>query len=163
MLFLSRCCQAGGHSHGLSHGMVSWPLAWFSEGCMSAAVHDVLLSDTLIKIFGSSFAAIVTIEGSPEHVPFCFRVLSALQSAVYRACVHLHHEFLELIALDDAIAFAVDLVPRIVHFFLECFSVCGAAFFVRDAQRCLERLLCLSLSLSEGLLPLPDVVLQRCE
>ena len=98
MLFLSRCCQAGGHSHGLSHGMVSWPLAWFlvSEGCMSAAVHDVLLSDTLIEIFGSSFAAIVTIEGSPEHVPFSFRVFSALESTVYRALVHLHHELLLL-------------------------------------------------------------------
>ena len=131
---------------------------------MSAAVHDVLLSDTLILIFGSSFAAIVTIEGSPEHVPFCFRVLSALESTVYRALVHLHHELLELVALDDAIAVAVDLVPRIVHFFLERFSVRGAAFFVvRDAQRCLERLLCLFLSLGEGLLPLPDVVLQRRE
>ena len=135
-----------------------------SEGRVAAAVHDVFLGDTLVLILRGGLAPIVTIECCPYHVPLFLRVFAALKPAGQRALVHFCDERLELLAVDYTIAIAVDLVPRIVHLLLESFTVRNAAFFiVWDAQGRLEGLLGLLLGLSEGLLPVPDIVLQGLE
>ena len=129
---------------------------------MATDVHDVLFGNTLVVRLG--IAAVVAIEGGPEHVPLLLRIISALKSASNRALVHFTHEGLELFAVDYAVSVAVDLVPGIVDLLLESFSVGRSALlFVGDAQRCLERLLGLLLGICESFLPFPNVVLKRRE
>ena len=128
---------------------------------MATDVHDVLFGNTLIERLG--IAAIVAIEGGPEHVPLFLRIISALKSASNRALVHLTHEGLELFAIDYAVSVAVNLVPGIVDLLLESFSVFISALLFGDAQRCLELLLGLLLGICESFLPFPNVVLKRRE
>ena len=99
---------------------------------MATDVHDILIGNTLVVRLG--IATVVAIEGGPEHVPLLLRIISALKSASNRALVHLSHELLELIAVDNAVSLAVDIVPGIVDLLLESFSVGRSALlFVGDA------------------------------
>ena len=70
--------------------MVTWPvspaepMARFraSEGCMATDVHDILFGNTLVVRLG--IAAVVAIEGGPDHVPLLLRIISGLESATNR-------------------------------------------------------------------------------
>ena len=127
---------------------------------MLSNVIEILLGDALI--FRLRLATIVAIEGSPEHVPFCIRIISALLSEFHINFVYSDAEVLKLLAVNPFIA-ACDLVPRVVYFLLVSFSCFSAALFFGFAHLAHEIFMSLLLSIGEFLLPFPHVFLQCFE
>ena len=128
---------------------------------MFSNVVHILPSHALVERLG--FATIVAIKSSPDHVPFLLRVVSALKPASHIMIVYSDKVGLELFAVNNVIA-VCDLVPNVVYFLLVSFSGFFAARLVfRDAHLLHECFMSLLLRISEGLLPLPYIVLQWCE
>ena len=127
---------------------------------MFGDVIEIILSDAFVAII--AIATVVAIEGSPEHVPFPFRVLSALLSELYINFVYFVAESFELVKVNSFTA-ACDLVPCVVYFLLMRFSFFSAALLFRFAHLTHELIMSLLLRIGEILLPFPHVVLQCCE
>ena len=129
---------------------------------MFGDVIEIILGDAIVGILGPALATIVSIEGSPEHVPLLFRVLSALLSELYINFVYSVAENFELVKVNSFTA-VCDLVPCVVYFLLMGFSFFSAALVFRFAHLTHELIMSLLLRIGETLLPFPHVVLQCCE
>ena len=127
---------------------------------MFGDVIEIILGDAFVGI--TAIATVVAIEGSPEHVPFLFRVLSALLSELYINFVYFVAESFELVKVNHFTA-VCDLVPCVVYFLLMGFSFFSAARFFWFAHLTHELGMSLLLRIGEILLPFPHVVLQCCE